>query len=373
MNDRLSEREGGKAAWILENVHVVDYRNYTEVCVDFAPGMNAVVGPNAQGKTNLLEAIYLLATGRVLRGQRDAEAIREGAETAIVQGRLACGTLLEIRLALGARKVARLNGATLPRASDLMGRLPAVAFSTVDLAIVRGEPSDRRLFLDVELCQIYPAYLTHLAAYKRALEQRNALLKREWNSDDAEYEAWEEPMAFHGAALRAHRERFLLDLAPLATAEYARLGAGETWSCVFEPRDEGSDATSLRRLLAASRDEDRRRGHTQIGPHRDDFGVALEGRDARRYASQGQQRAAIIALKLGVLAHASGILGAPPLLLLDDVFSDLDAGRRRRLTEALHERAGQVVLTCTEEEMLGEAFPNRTRVLRTLMGGIDTK
>src|SRR5688572_26090792 len=154
------------------------FRNYGGLHTDLSSGLNVLIGANAQGKTNFLEALYLVSTTRLLRGMRDAEAVMDGSERAIVKAELQHShTSLSVLLEKGIRKRAQINGLNLPRASDLIGRLPSVCISSADLPIVREEPSDRRMFIDLELSQLFPAYLRHLTQYKRALEQKNALLK----------------------------------------------------------------------------------------------------------------------------------------------------------------------------------------------------
>ena len=180
--------------------------------IDPDPGFNLIHGQNAQGKTSLLEAVYLLSFGRVLRGSRDAEAVQTEAEQATVNGKLVeTGTEIGIQLNPGRRKRALLNGLGLPRASDLIGRLPSVCFWAGDLNLVTGSPADRRMFMDTELSQLYPAYLKNLSTYKRALEQRNALLKaaQERHVSSDQFEVWEEQMGPSGAALRDFRNKWV--------------------------------------------------------------------------------------------------------------------------------------------------------------------
>jgi DNA replication and repair protein RecF len=245
------------------------------------------------------------------------------------------GTVVSIELRRGVRKRAMLNGASLPRPSDVLGRIPTVSFSAGDLAIVRGDPSDRRHFLDAELSQIYPAYLRHLSVYKRALEQRNALLKRAQESfvEDEAFEAWEADLFNHGVEIRRARLEWVAQIEPAVREAHGDLGGGEEVSLTYLEHDDGD--------LAGSRTDDVRRGFTGIGPHRDDLAIEVGGADARSFGSQGQQRTAVIALKLAVLDSAAGVLGVPPVLLLDDVFSDLDAGRRARLVERAVEMGGK--------------------------------
>ncbi|MBI3721047.1 MAG: AAA family ATPase, partial [Fimbriimonas ginsengisoli] len=199
MSGVSTDRDGGNAAtgrFGVSRCALEAFRNYEELKVEFSEGLNVLAGPNAQGKTNLLEALALVSTTRLLRGQRDSEAILEGRDRARVHVSLLDGpTELGMTIERGTRKRALLNGLELPRASDLLGRLPSVSVTSEDLEIVRGEPSERRLFLDLELSSLYPAYLRHLTLYKRALEQRNALLRAQSWSAAAAYEPWEEQLA----------------------------------------------------------------------------------------------------------------------------------------------------------------------------------
>lgn len=370
MNESVvTERGAGNLAGRVE---LSSFRNYARQEVWLSPGFNVVYGPNAQGKTNLLEALALLSTGRLLRGKKDSEAIRDGAEEANLALDLGEGrTTIGVRLVRGGRKRATLNGMNLPRASDLIGRFPTVLATMEDLAIVRGEPADRRLFLDLDLSALYPSYLAHLSGYKRALEQRNALLKEdEGQIHSALYEPWEEAMATHGAALRVARRAYVAELTPTATSVHAELGQGEAIGLVYVSNDDASEETALRGLLEASRGQDRRRGSSSVGPHRDDLLVTIEGREARLFGSQGQQRTAAIAIKLATLDVCQSIRGETPMLLLDDMLSDLDATRRAFLSEAVLRRAGQAVLTCTESDAAGKQILERAALFEVCAGTV---
>jgi DNA replication and repair protein RecF len=336
----------------IARLRLTDFRNYETADIEPAPGLNLVVGANAQGKTNLLEAIGLVATGRLFRGGRDANAVRSGASEAQVVATLS-GAGTELGVVLRLAKRASVSGASLPRASDLIGRLPCVSFSAADLEIVSGEPADRRHFLDTEIAQARPAYLGHLAAYRRALEQRNALLRRASESfvPGEVFEPWEATLAASGAALRSLRDEWLAEVVPFATAAQAALGGGEEIGLAVVPADEGD----LARELPGKRDADVARGSTTVGPHRDELLVTVAGREARHFGSQGQRRTAVIALKLAAFESARRAFGQPPVLLLDDVFSDLDAARRSALIERTVGLGGQVLLTCTEAEQAGAA------------------
>ncbi len=350
------------------------FRNYAHLEVDLSPGFNVMAGPNAQGKTNFLEALYLLATTRLLRGQKDAEAVLEGEQSAKVSAELlSANTEVSITLERGIRKRAAVNGLGLPRAADLIGRMPAVSVSSADLAIVRGEPADRRMFLDLELSGLHAAYLRHLTLYKRALEQRNALLRdsREFTRPASAFEPWEVQIAHHGTGLRHARELYTANLAPSAKSTHNEMSAGETLHIAYVLKDEVDTEEGLLQALQATRNVDVARGGTSVGPHRDDLLIEVGGRDARLYGSQGQQRTAVISLKLAAMEHAREQLGGPPLLLLDDIFSDLDLRRRGLLVERVGGLSGQAVLTCTEAESAGKALLNEASVFRVLSGKVE--
>jgi len=364
--------ENVRRLW-LEHLELRDFRNYSSSTIEASIGVNLVCGANAQGKTSLLEAVSLLSTGRLLRGSKDVQAICHGCENAQVEGQLGeTGTAIAIALRRGIRKKVELNGMALPRAADLIGRLPTVSFSASDLCIVAGDPSDRRQFLDWELAQLFPAYLKNLTIYKRAVEHRNALLRqaREGYLDHDLFESWETHIASSGWALRSARMEWIEVLDADARLAHSELGCGEELRLTYEVRDEGLDVTSISRLLSEGRGSDIARGSTGTGPHRDELLVQVNGQEARYFGSQGQQRTAVIAMKLATLASNERLFGCPPVLLLDDVFSDLDQSRRLRLMELTLGRGGQVFLTCTETEQAGADLVARSKVFRVESGKV---
>lgn len=358
----------------LSRLTLSNFRNYASADIHPSPGINLVTGQNAQGKTNLLEAVYLVSTGRLLRSSKDGHGVREGSERGTVRAVLAdSGTELAVELRTGIRKRATINGHGLARASDLLGRLPTVTFSTQDLAIVTGEPSDRRHFLDTELAQQYPAYLKHLGIYKRALEQRNALLRdsREGYVPDEVFEAWEAPLAMHGAAIRVMRNGWISEITADASGRHEWLGAGESLAMHYAMKDDAMIAEALQTSLSENRRSDIARGATTFGPHRDELEIEIAGRPARYFGSQGQQRTAVIAIKLATLEAAKRVFGFPPVLLLDDIFSDLDEQRRSRLVEVAEAEGGQVFLTCTEPSQAGPAILRDAKIYRVESGTVQ--
>ena len=229
------------------------------------------------------------------------------------------------------------------------------------------------MFLDLELSGLHASYLRHLTLYKRALDQRNALLResRESMQPANAFEPWEVQLAHHGTSLRHARELFVWALAPLAKIAHQQMSDGEQLHVAYVRRDEAESEDDALSALAGSRHSDIGRGGTSIGPHRDDLLIEVGGRDARLFGSQGQQRTSVISLKLATMEHARDQLGGPPLLLLDDIFSDLDAHRRQLLVERVGALQGQAVLTCTEAELAGKALLNEASVFRVLQGRIE--
>lgn len=374
MNKEIAEGIGeSERKTTVRRLGLTDFRNYAELDLELSPGLNVLYGRNAQGKTNALEALYLVATTRLLRGSRDAEAVRQGAKRARITVETdPYNTEITLILEAGRRKVAQLNRMSLPRAADLLGRVPCVCISALDMEIVRGSPEDRRLFLDLELSQLSPAYLNHLTHFKRALDQRNALLRRAQESSVGaeEFTVWETVIAEHGSAIRHIRLALVEELIPLAAEFQAALASSESLAIRYEPKDAAEDTEALVGLLEEHRGRDIARGTTSYGPHRDDLAVVVEGRDVRYYGSQGQQRTAVLALKLATHRRQRNILGIAPLLLLDDILSDLDEGRRGRLVEWVLAEARQAVLTCTEPESAGQELMDRAQLLEVQAGTV---
>lgn len=307
----------------------------------------------------------------MLRGQRDSEAIMQGAQQARASATLNSGTEISVLLESGIRKRIMLNGSSLPRAADVIGRLPCVTITIYDLELVRGEPADRRAFLDLELSALYPSYLRHLSMYKRALEQRNALLKiaQERPVDPELFVPWEQHIAEHGSCMRKFRVEHVARLnIPARRSHLEMSNSTENLELTYAAKDDLSSPDSLLEKLTNGRNADIHRGTTTIGPHRDDILICIDGRETKLYGSQGQQRTAVISIKLASLSVGAEILGDAPLLLLDDILSDLDPTRRSRLCELVLDQASQAVLTCTEAEAAGKDILGRARVYNVCAG-----
>lgn len=335
-----------------------DYRNLQEGAMEPCAGMNVLYGGNAQGKTNVLEALWLFTGSHSFRGSRDAELPRHGAGQARLELRFYSEEREQeaaIRLENG-RRYAALNGVPLRGAGQLCGRVGAVIFSPEHIALVREGPAGRRDFLDAALCQLRPGYVKLLNRYQHTLAQRNALLKdivrhRELAET---LPIWDERLCADGLRMVAQREAYVQRLAPMAGEIYAGLSQGAEALQLRYCRSAPDMAAALRAQAAL----DVQRGFTGAGPHRDELALLLDGQPARAFASQGQKRSIVLALKLAEARMLERLRGEKPLVLLDDVLSELDPRRQAYLLQNLS--GCQTFLTCCEpgntERMAGGAL-----------------
>jgi len=349
---------------VLTRLSILDLRSYASLEAEFGAGPQLVVGPNAAGKTTLLEAIVLLAWGRSHRTTADVELVRWGSELARVEG-VAGRETIEVALirpsaASSARKRIRVNGVG-RRAAGLVGLLRAVVFAPEEMLLIAGSPGLRRAAIDQLASQRSPTYVHDIATYTRTLQQRNSLLRaiREEQASRDELRFWDGSFLDSGGAIVAERLRLLEDLAaPLAAAhaeiapdeaDAARLGISYVTNAPALPGETPRDA--LARRLLDTAEKEIWNGSTVIGPHRDDVVFTLDGRDMSSFASRGQQRTAILAFKLAELDLLTAQDGRPPLLLLDDVFSELDPDRRGHLVRRIAELPQSFVTTTTVDDL----------------------
>lgn len=360
----------------ITEVRLQGFRNYASARIAPAPGLNVLVGENAAGKTNVLEAVFLCALGRSHRTPRDAELINVAADAALVGLVLTTsgGTRdVAVRILRGDKKRISVDGTQLSRSGELMGCLNAVLFAPEDMALVKDGPGERRRFLDMELSQQKPAYYYQLQQYNLALRQRNALLRQADRPPYSALEPWEEQLARLGASIMASRASLVTELAALAREKHLALSGGkETLSAAYRPSvvpdpSEAAGDAILRRLIS-ERERDFARGSTGAGPHRDDMELLLDGADVRVFGSQGQQRTVVLSLKLSELEILRKARGEPPVLLLDDVFSELDRERQRMLLKAC--TGCQTFITCTHLEEIAEAGATGMRVYSVRSGAI---
>ena len=361
---------GGQAGQpnLLRSLTVADLRGYASLEAAFGPGPQLVWGPNAAGKTSLLEAIVLLAWGHSHRTSAESELVRWGADLGRVEGTAGRETIEVALVRPGAppvagaagRKRIRVNGVP-RRATALLGLLRAVVFAPEEMLLVIGSPSLRRTALDRLAAQRSPVYARDLATYTRALQQRNSLLRaiREEQAFRDELRVWDAPLLEAGAAVVDQRLRLLDDLAgPLARAhaeiapdEAAAGGLAVGYATNAPTQGAETPRQALARRLAETAEKEVWNGATLVGPHRDDIVFELGGRDLAGFASRGQQRTAILAFKLAELDLLTAHDGRPPLLLLDDVFSELDPERRAHLVRRIAELPQAFVTTTTLDDL----------------------
>jgi DNA replication and repair protein RecF len=340
---------------------ITDFRSYPAAELELEPGVTALVGPNGQGKTNLVEALGYLATLSSHRVALDAPLVRIGADFAVVRGRVRNedrDTLVEVEITPGKANRARLNGSPVTRAREVLGALRTVLFAPEDLSIVKGDPAGRRDYLDELLVARSPRYAAVHADYDRVLKQRNALLKtaghaRRTGSSLGTLDVWDAHLATAGAAVLAGRHELIDALRPLVDKAYASVSRGggpalldyrsSLGDDVAETTDRGVLEAALAAALAHSRDKELERGVTLVGPHRDDLVLNLAELPAKGYASHGESWSFALALRLAAydLLRSEG---GEPVLVLDDVFAELDSNRRESLAE-LVAVAEQVVIT----------------------------
>lgn len=333
----------------LAHLRLRDFRNYARLEADFSPGFHVLIGANAQGKTNVLEAIYLMATLRSFRGAGGAQMVRHGQRGYFVGGKVIGQGAHDLKLYWSPveRKLS-LNGTTVRRLSEFLGVLRAVVFCTEDLLLVKGTARVRRRLMDLLLAHTQPAYLATLQAYTRTLRSRNVLLKQH-SVDESALESFSVRLVDLGSRIVRARHELIPVFQPLASEAYRRIAGGsEVLRLDYQPSVTGDFAVALAKM----RNRERQWKTTLIGPHRDDLALKLNDKPAGQFASEGQKRTLAIALKMAQAEYLTLSTGSPPVLLIDDVMGELDASRRAALLPLLdrtHHTHGQVFMTCTEQ------------------------
>jgi DNA replication and repair protein RecF len=344
-------------------IELRNFRSYESCYVEPDPGVNVLIGSNAAGKTNFLEAVAYFASLRSFRRVPDEVLIRVGGERGWLRARASTDTghsTVEIELARGAKRRALVNGKAIRGVQQLLGQVRAVAFLPDDLDLVKRGPSLRRAFLDELAVQLWPASYAEQREYQRALRQRNALLRRAGRGvDEGSLEAWDVLLSQAGAKVFRRRRGAMGALGAWVSDVYRRLSGregevelryGSTWGGTLQLEDDREAENGLRKALHAARPSDRERRVTTVGIHRDDPSFFLDGRDTRTYVSQGEQRTLALALRLAAHRSIAARLGDEPILLLDDVFSELDMDRANALAGVLPE-AQTFITTTRPEEM----------------------
>lgn len=332
----------------IESVQLKNFRNYEALEIDLDKGTNILYGDNAQGKTNILEAIYLCGTTKSHRGSKDKEIIRFGEEESHIRMMLKKNDLsykIDMHLKKNKAKGVAINGLPIHKARELFGIINLVFFSPEDLNMIKNGPGERRKFIDMELCQLDQVYLTELASYNHIVNQRNKLLKDMYMNPGLRdtLDIWDMQMVQYGRKIIEKRTAFVKELNEIVCEIHKNLTGGlEHLEVIYEPSTESS---AFEENLKNQRERDLRLKMTSVGPHRDDLIFMTNGIDIRKYGSQGQQRTAALSLKLSEIYLVKKKIKDTPVLLLDDVLSELDSNRQNYLLESIHDI--QTVVTCT--------------------------
>jgi DNA replication and repair protein RecF len=335
-------------------LELADFRNYDNLKIDFSSGTNILYGDNAQGKTNILEAIYVSATTKSHKGSKDKEIIGFGKEEAHIRTILekdGAEYRVDMHLRGNRSKGIAIDGQKIKRASDLIGMLNVVFFSPEDLSIIKNGPSERRRFMDMELCQLDQIYLNSLSKYNKLVVERNKVLKDlfEHPENSVLLDVQDKQLCEYGSIIIKAREKFITELNEIIRPIHEKLTGGkELLSVYYEPNVEQAD---LEKKLSSSRKKDIYAKQTTVGPHKDDFSFIVkkseedDGIDIRKYGSQGQQRTASLSLKLSEIEIVKKSKKENPVLLLDDVLSELDSNRQNYLLNTIGNI--QTIITCT--------------------------
>ena len=351
---------GAEEFMYISSLELADFRNIVSLHMDFSQGTNILYGENAQGKTNILESLYMISTTKSHRGVRDKDMIRFGMEESHIRSLIMKGGIdyrVDMHLRKNRSKGIAINGQRIRKASELIGLLHIVFFSPEDLGIVKNGPAERRRFMDMELCQLNASYLHDLNQYNKTVENRNKLLRDIYMFPDLAdtLEIWDAQLVNYGKKIISERKRFIEDLNGIVGDIHGKLsGNREHLVLRYEPNTLEEE---LEEKLRRSRDRDIHMKTTSVGPHRDDFSFMDGETDLRRYGSQGQQRTCALSLKLSEIDLVKKIIGHQPVLMLDDVLSELDSGRQNYLLSAIG--GIQTFITCTG---LDEFVNNRFKI-----------
>jgi len=336
---------------IIKSLELMDYRNYESLNINFGSGTNILYGDNAQGKTNILEAIFLASITKSHRGTKDKDIIRFGCEEGHIRTLLFkdnVDTKIDIHLRSSKTKVIAIDGKRIKKATELLGILNVVFFSPEDLNIIKNGPGERRRFIDMELCQLDDFYLYNLNNYNKIVNQRNTLLKDLYFNPSLKetIEIWNSQLVSFGSKVIERRKTFVDQLNEVIGPMHEKLSGGrESLRIIYTPNVSIED---FEEKLSRSTEQDIKSKMTNVGPHRDDFVFMTEDIDIRRFGSQGQQRTAALSLKLSEIEIVKKIINDTPVLLLDDVLSELDSGRQNFLLDSIGDV--QTIITCTGVE-----------------------
>ncbi len=332
----------------IQSLELKNYRNYEYLNIDFDSGTTILYGNNAQGKTNILESIYLSATTKSHRGSKDRDIIRFGADESHIRthvNKMDICRRIDMHLRKNRSKGIAIDGIPIKRSGELFGVANVIFFSPEDLSIIKNGPAERRRFLDLELCQLDKLYLYHYTNYNKVLNQRNNLLKQIYYKPELKdtLEVWDQQLIQYGRELIQSRKTFIHQLNDILQSIHSHLTGGKEHLHICY---EGSvEEDQYEEVMRQKQEQDLKYQSTQCGPHRDDMSFYIDDIEVRRFGSQGQQRTAALALKLAEIEIVKQLINDTPILLLDDVMSELDEMRRDYLLHSIDNI--QTIITCT--------------------------
>lgn len=358
----------------IKSLELKNYRNYNDLSIEFEKGTNILYGNNAQGKTNVLEAIYVASTTKSHRGSKDREIInfdKDEAHIKITVMKKDVPVRIDIHLKKNKSKGIAINGIPIKKASELFGILNVVFFSPEDLNIIKNGPAERRRFVDLELCQLDKIYVHNLVNYNKILNNRNKLLRDLGFCYDKELLAtldiWDIQLADYGAKIITRRNQFIEEINEIIYDIHRNITNGKEELVIkYEPNITGNNIYDE---LVRTRDKDLKLKTTSVGPHRDDISFLNKKIDIRKYGSQGQQRTAALSLKLSEIELVKSIIKDTPVLLLDDVLSELDSNRQRHLLGNLNNV--QTLITCTGLDEFVENRFNIDSIYKVVEGTVE--
>lgn len=339
--------------WI-SNLKIQNFRNYNEQEIELDPNINIFFGENAQGKTNIIEAIFLCSMGKSFRAKKDREMIKIDKENSLIEIEYKKSDRDgKIKIALGNRKNIFINGIKIKKLSELLGNINVVIFTPDDIEILKGGPQNRRRFLDIMISQLRPNYMYTLSLYQKTIEQRNNYLRqiKEQNKDEKLLEIWDEKLVEYASLICKYREEFINKIKNKIKNIHKEITNNKE-EIKIEYKTECRNKEEYMNLLKQRRKLDIIKGYTTKGIHRDDFCIYINEKELNTYGSQGQHRTAILSLKISELKVIYDEIGEYPILLLDDFMSELDSNRRKNLINYMKET--QVIITCTEKMNIKE-------------------
>lgn len=352
----------------VKYLRLKNYRNYDELYIELNSKVNVFIGDNAQGKTNILESIYFCSIGKSHRTNKDKELIRWDQREASISVHVAKERLdkrIDITIPREGKKTMSINSIKMSKVSDLIGILNVVMFSPEDLKIVKESPSHRRRFMDIELCKLNKKYYYNLVQYNKVLEERNSALKkwRQMNSDILDI--YDDQIAGYGSYIISERQKFIEMLNQKGQGIHRDITSGRE-EIRFKYITCG--AGDIRKSLLENRERDFERKTTSVGPHRDDFDISINGIDTRSYGSQGQQRTSVLTIKFATIEIIREMTGEYPVLLLDDVLSELDINRQRYILNSIN--SIQTIITCTGISDIKEYLEEGAAIYMVSVGSV---